>query len=130
MGSCNQCGKCCEAIVLNIPMSTILRIAKSKENKFSDPSYKFCSIHWHEISQTEAFMINPYLKDQERCKKINNAYFYTCDKFGKESRLCMCHDTRPPVCKGYPWYSKDVHPEDPLYSASCGFKTDGILVKK
>jgi len=30
-----------------------------------------------------------------------------CDMYDRDSRLCTAHDSRPPVCSGYPWYGHD-----------------------
>jgi Fe-S-cluster containining protein len=27
---------------------------------------------------------------------------YRCDRFDDETRLCLAHDERPPICRAYP----------------------------
>jgi Fe-S-cluster containining protein len=132
MGHCNQCGKCCEAIMLPHSPEQIKEIVKShKENNYiSDPSWEFALNHWHVMSKEQAFKLNPYLALQKERVNKPNVYFYACDKFGKKSRLCLCHDIRPPVCINYPWYNGGVEYRESFYSETCGFKEDQILRKE
>lgn len=36
---------------------------------------------------------------------------WKCDAFDPATRRCTAHDTRPPICRGYPWYG-DAPPAD------------------
>lgn len=54
--------------------------------------------HWRRISQAEA---------RRRLPRMNGpkgTYYYECDMFDPEENLCTAHDTRPDVCRGFPWY--------------------------
>lgn len=35
----------------------------------------------------------------------------TCDMFDPATNLCTAQDTKPPVCRDYPWYSDEPTPE-------------------
>jgi Fe-S-cluster containining protein len=56
---------------------------------------------------------------------------FSCSAFDPISRLCTAHDSRPPICRGYPWYGEI--PEagyERLASPRCSFWADVPLDKR
>jgi Fe-S-cluster containining protein len=53
-----------------------------------------------------------------------NAHLYSCDQLGEDG-LCTAHETRPLVCRGYPWYGAPVR-DMPLADPRCGYAHDQV----
>ncbi len=78
----------------------------------------FAAEHWHPLTRPEAMQRNPFYVSRLPA----NANLYWCDQLGGDG-LCMSHDTRPLVCRGYPWYDRPVR-EMPLADPDCGYVYD------
>lgn len=123
-GTCNMCGKCCEAIHIPHSMEKVKRIASIGYSADA----KFIAENWIPISREEAFTINPYLaakaKEEHAGQLLNEGHYYTCTKLDKETKLCTVHEERPPICSGYPWYGKMPNIHEVLYDENCSYKVD------
>ena len=108
MTECAKCGDCCENIYIGLTPPDITRM-------LADPyiagatrrSLEFVQHHWSLLWQS------------------GQGRGYECDMFDKVSRLCTAHDSRPPICQGYPWYGKK--PDRELVkdmSPRCSFNAD------
>lgn len=80
---------------------------------------RFLAEHWHEITEEEAFKINPLLRmhldaDPEIAER---AHYFTCDVYDHEGKRCGAHEDRPNICRVYPSQGYDTLP----YSATCGY---------
>lgn len=113
-GSCNLCGRCCEAIALRDDWTRL-------ENYQGGGDRGFVAKHWKPISKEEATKVNAYLLSNPNFQAYN---FYTCDWFDKEKRICSHHEERPSVCRDYPWYGGQVRTDEVFYSEDCGYKID------
>jgi Fe-S-cluster containining protein len=130
---CNCCGDCCKVISTAKPLRAYREGAKQyapwveywraggdalpegwepgdrllAEKQHADCS--FVAAHWHRISQAEA---------AERLPGMGypGAYFYACDMWDSETKLCRAGDGRPPICKDFPWYGRPPG-ERPLHRA-------------
>ena len=48
-----------------------------------------------------------------------------CVNYDIESRACLAYDTRPPVCRDYPFYGKEADPAlDPGGRIACGYQAE------
>jgi Fe-S-cluster containining protein len=47
-----------------------------------------------------------------------------CANYDIENRSCLAYDTRPPVCKDYPFYGKSPDTGDPGGRIACGFQAE------
>lgn len=117
-GYCNMCGKCCEAIRLNMSPDE-MSYGNSKD-------LFFVRRHWHPIAEPDAFAINPVLRLQAEAAIVPSPrYYYTCDMYDKATKRCMAHDERPDVCSRYPWYDNDEGAPDSefmsWYSPTCDY---------
>ncbi len=89
--SCLQCGTCCDPILLRATKREI-REDRSLEGD------EFILLHWHRISQREAFRKRPILRQSHyrgRC-------YYVCDRHDPTTRQCTAHEERPPICDAFP----------------------------
>jgi Fe-S-cluster containining protein len=93
-----MCGACCDPIRLEVTKKTV------RENNWN--SGPFVLKHWRRISRAKAAALNPLLL------KNPGGYFYACDAYDKERRLCTAHDTRPAICSGFPWYNEPPYSQD------------------
>ena len=89
--SCLLCGTCCDPILLR----------STKREIRENPAFEgdeFILRHWRRISAQEAFQRRPTLRESHyrgRC-------YYLCDRFDPESRRCLDHESRPPICRSFP----------------------------
>jgi len=80
----------------------------------------FAAEHWRPLTRAEAMHRNPYYT----ARLPESAHLYTCDQLGADGR-CQAHETRPLVCRGYPWYEqapRDMQLADP----HCGYFLDVV----
>lgn len=117
--SCNQCGMCCKAIILNVSMDDVKRMAETPKS-----DAMFISKNWKEITKEEALLINPHLQNWIDRPNIAPPYFYMCELLGSDNK-CTVHDGgQPGTCTGFPWYGHGPIENFLLYSKDCGFKGD------
>jgi Fe-S-cluster containining protein len=89
---CARCGDCCERIWLSVLLERLREWLE--EDSDHGRNARFILEHWHVQGSDE-----------------DGDAFYTCDAFDAVHRLCTAHETRPPVCSGYPWYGKGPRPD-------------------
>lgn len=127
MGKCTMCGKCCEAITLNASKHEVRKARKSQTGANRD-TCELIIKSWKRISQKQAYRINPYMKIVDARLKVKDwkhaPFYYSCQNYDKETRMCKIHDHRPPICSGYPWYGGNPSVTEELYSEDCGYKID------
>jgi Fe-S-cluster containining protein len=140
-GKCNCCGMCCSAITVSKSMKQITNCSAvrhyietgeiTNHEEFPDTIVDalFIYLNWKQISEHEAFKINPYLKKWGR-DKGHKRFFYTCTKFDKENRVCTVHDHNPKVCRKFPWYDGKPIVGEILYSPNCGYTVDTLKIKQ
>lgn len=105
MSECIKCGDCCEFIGLGV------RLGRIKANpKFPDRDFILQHFSPREAPKEK---LNPLMSD----KCFDGFYWYKCDLFDEETRLCKDYENRPAICRNYPSSHK---PKD-LLSARCGF---------
>lgn len=97
MTECSKCGLCCERIAIGWNPEEVEDMVAGWENPGVNvqEDVAFIKKHWS--------LIDPKPTDHV----MSSAYYAKCDMFDVENRLCMAHEDRPPVCKGYPWYGND-----------------------
>lgn len=93
MTECNQCGNCCDPVILTADMLTYVR-TQMQANVNVSYDVQFVTDHWTVIAD-------------------KGDYFQlSCDMFDSENRLCTAHAGRPLVCSGYPWYGQEPTTRD------------------
>lgn len=82
--------------------------------------YQFAAAHWQPLTRAEGMRRNPiYTAHLDR-----GAHLYSCDMLGADG-LCQAHETRPLVCRGYPWYGQP--PRDMvLADPDCDYYEDWV----
>lgn len=141
MTDCAKCGDCCE----NIGTSWNLEYLKSSVDKWlkgPDPETDLDSfVEW--MQESDSWKDQPVdVAIRTRRNSILNYHFvrdywvsqleepredgsdrWTCLAFDTETRLCTAHDSRPPVCSGYPWYGQEPK-KDTWLHPRCSFQAD------
>jgi len=121
MPSCNKCGACCRVLTLPQSPDEVRQIAAVTSILGMPSDHRFAAEHWHPLTRAEAMQRNPLYTMQLK----PDAYLYRCDMLGDDG-LCKAHETRPSVCRGYPWY--DEPPRDmPLADPDCDFYEDVVM---
>jgi Fe-S-cluster containining protein len=118
MNLCNRCGACCRVLVLAQSPDEVRDMA-AVTNILGIPSdFTFAAAHWHPLTREEALARNPFYVHALPAE----THFYRCDQLGADGQ-CQAYETRPLVCRGYPWYGQA--PRDmPLADARCGYAYD------
>lgn len=114
--TCTKCGDCCETIWVKWSFKDLdYAVAKFPPNSaygnMTNNNY-------------DAWFIKKYWKIvDERDGRTR----FSCEWWDKETRLCTAHDSRPPICKNFPWYGKEpvAAALDPL--PRCSFWQDVIF---
>jgi Fe-S-cluster containining protein len=120
MDLCNKCGACCRVLTLEQSPAEVQAIAAVTKVLGIPSDHVFAAEHWHPLTRAEAMQRNPFYVR----RLSEGAHFYWCDQLGADGR-CTAHETRPLVCRGYPWY--DQAPRDmPLADQDCGYVYDWV----
>ena len=118
MGECNMCGACCRVILLEQSPEEVQGMAGITSVLGIPSDYTFVAKHWRPLTREEAMQRNPFYTQ----RLPENSHLYTCDQLGPEGQ-CLSHESRPFVCRGYPWY--DQAPKHmPLADPDCSYKVD------
>jgi len=91
---CNRCGECCRVIHI--------RYTKKALRKIGGSDAEFILKYWHRISRKEAYKRRPILKTRD----WSGFYFYTCDAWDEKTHLCKMYESRPEVCRDFPFYGE------------------------
>lgn len=119
MTECNKCGDCCETITFS-QIEKVTDIVKW----VTHPDSQFINREDLDVNVIDALFItdNWELNDDEKT--------YHCNKFDKVNRLCSMHESRPYVCRGFPWYGKETHEEAISIYKNCSFWADIKMEEK
>lgn len=119
-GDCNRCGACCRVLTVEQSPEEIQAIALLTRVLGIPSDMTFAAEHWHRLERAEALQRNPFYVS----RLAPSAHLYWCDQLGADG-LCMSHDSRPLVCRGYPWYDQAPR-QMPLPDTDCGYIVDQI----
>lgn len=98
---CKRCGLCCaELFIEGITVDEIL-------NRVDDPSYDFIKEHWKPLSFEEGLKRSPWVK----VFKGKKVAFFECDQYDADRHVCSCHESKPSICQGFPYYGMLPDPE-------------------
>jgi Fe-S-cluster containining protein len=103
MIGCARCGACCEVIPLSATKKQVAQVTRGSGEPENTRSARFILKHWHRISRPTAEAINPRLTREN----TDGRYFFTCDQYDAEHRLCLAQDTKPNTCSLFPFYGGD-----------------------
>ena len=81
--TCEGCGDCCDPVLTTWDAHH----TEHAENR------AFARAHWHELPAPSP-----------------GRHRYQCDAFDPATRCCTAYATRPPVCRGFPWYGAAPSP--------------------
>lgn len=136
MTECGKCGNCCENIITSWDLSTL----EQNWNGWvvgPDPTVDLVAFDaWVRENGLEledalsrrkscyenyAFVKAHWTRQEER--PPDGSFVWDCAKFDSVTRECTAHESRPPICSGYPWYGKPPYRESNL-SPQCTFNAD------
>lgn len=124
MTLCNMCGDCCKVIATQKPLRHYRDVVQGYAQwvaywdsggeglpegwEPSDPQLartlfatsSFVVEHWHRITKREAWDRLPPMGGYP------GHYYYTCDMWDEDTKLCTAGEGRPPICGGFPWYGE------------------------
>jgi len=115
---CNRCGACCRVLTLAQSPEEVQNIAAVTTVLGIPSDHAFAAQHWHPLTRGEAMQRNPFYTS----RLAGDAYLYWCDQLGDDGR-CMAYETRPLVCRGYPWYDQPPRQME-LADRDCGYFYD------
>jgi Fe-S-cluster containining protein len=118
---CNQCGACCRVIKVDQSPDEIRAMAALTSAIGIPSDFAFVAAHWHPLTRDEAMAANPFYTS----RLPEDAHLYRCDQLGPDGR-CTAHETRPIVCRGYPWYGEDAR-DMALADPACGYAYDQVM---
>lgn len=124
-GKCNQCGICCKAIPMK-ESPYMFEIISKDPTSYGYADATFIVNNWEEISQEEAYEINPYLV---RGKRFHNGYgyhFYRCKSL--IGNKCSIQDCKPRLCERFPYNDNEDDTVNPgvLFTSDCGYRPDVV----
>lgn len=80
------------------------------------------------IPSSLGFKLHPHMRGRDLVDQDGNPtspVFYTCRHYSEEENWCMSYETRPDVCRGFPFYDGDVSTlEGSTLPPSCSFNAD------
>lgn len=121
MGMCNQCGACCRVLTLAQSPEEVQATAAVTRVLGIPSDAVFAAEHWHPLTREEAMQRNPFYVTHLPAA----AHLYRCDQLGADGR-CLAYETRPLVCRGYPWYGEPTRPME-LPDPDCGYAIDQVM---
>lgn len=134
---CARCGDCCESIYLFTSLDLKLwttEALKATPDPATDDGWAYWREHgWSDDHRATAERwYNPDGLLRANADFITARWTavgderWTCDAFDPDSRTCTAHDTRPPVCRDYPWYGKEPTPEAAaeIHNLRCSYLAD------
>lgn len=93
---CKKCGECCDLVTLKVKITPTL---------IPDSAPKgWLQKHWHLV------------------KKEGKRYGYSCDFYDKETHLCKIHNTKPPVCRNFPYQKQYPDDYQKFLPKECGYR--------
>lgn len=122
---CARCGSCCDPVTFaREAYDAVVKWSASAMAGVPDPGTDEGWPHWLAGGYTEdqrAAAIRRYApgsitrQDADflaaHWKPIDDKTC-ACDAYDREARLCTAQDSKPPVCRDYPWYGRDPGSED------------------
>jgi Fe-S-cluster containining protein len=121
MSACNRCGACCRVLTLEQSPAEVQQMSVLTGVLGIPSDYQFAARHWHPLSRDEAMRRNPLYTSRLPV----DAHLYRCDMLAADG-TCQAHETRPLVCRGYPWYGeppRDIELADP----DCDYYEDWVM---
>ena len=131
---CARCGACCDPVPFSAEkLEAALRWSTAALDGVPSPEDDWP--HWlkhgwpEEQKDQAAVFYDPAGKQRENADFIAAHWKplddrnCACDAYDPETFSCTAHDTRPPVCRDYPWYGREPADADRL-PKQCSYLAD------
>jgi Fe-S-cluster containining protein len=135
---CARCGNCCENIVCDSYDSAVKWAADALEG-VPDPGTDEGWAYWREHGcggddQPQDLAVRKFAEGgRTRADgdflaahwRTEDGEHYACDQFDPVTRECKAHESRPPVCRDYPWYGDEPSAaRGPNMGLQCSYLAD------
>ena len=109
---CSRCGACCKLAVSEYSY-TQLKQRASRGDKFSE---EFIKVFVPFESEEDAKKVNPeYFELLNTLVDDTRIYYYYCPKV--KDNLCTIYESRPSICKDYPYHPLKLLPSECSFNA-------------
>lgn len=129
MTDCAKCGDCCDPVAFDIRAykrknPEWKRFAAAADPRTDEGWSEWTAVGWDDSTR------------ETRIRDWLDSRFITanwlplgdgdslCAAFDPETRLCMAHDDRPPVCSSFPWYGRPPTNDFTSLNDHCSFWAD------
>lgn len=124
------CGACCDPVLLSYRREWLDQLAADHPSERTETDSRFTSIHWHLIGVMVADAqaehgYRPLAPGEPEPFDFAGEWRYSCDAYDPQSRLCMAHADRPPICAGALWYGGPPKPHSSQFHDPT--RPDGLL---
>ena len=115
---CARCGSCCDPVSFDPEsLGRVARWSTAALEGVPDPStdegWAYWLEHGHADRERTARAFDP-AGDYRANADFIAAHWHpagernvACDAYDPETRLCTARESRPPVCRDYPWYGRE-----------------------
>jgi Fe-S-cluster containining protein len=127
---CARCGDCCQDITLSVALESLTPWTSGALASTPDPGTEEGWLWWTDTQRPGAWsqdqreqaiaQYDPHGTRRRNADFLTEHWhesapgqdgpLYACDRFDPDTRLCVAHEQRPPVCSGYPWYGRPPRP--------------------
>lgn len=133
---CARCGKCCDPVPFTREQyDTVVKWASAALDGVPDPADDAGWAYWLERGHPVNGREDAVRRFAPSSMMRENADFLAahwkpvsdetcaCDMYDADSRLCMAQDSKPSVCRDYPWYGRE--PDDGTFlPLQCSYWAD------
>jgi Fe-S-cluster containining protein len=105
---CSACGDCCDPVWFPLPPAEIRQGAEVARRPDDAANLRFARDAWTWTGEVDDLA----------------GWAYRCAMFDEATRRCTAHETRPPVCRGYPWFDDVPRRGLPLLPTRCSHWAD------
>lgn len=115
------CGACCDPIVLpygpfDIATSHREDLVWMRNNTTHIPAREGKPAYLAHLAHPGRVLVSEH-------GQPTNMFFYRCHHYDRDTRSCMAHDTRPAMCRDYPWHGLPPNRAKAL-PKTCGYLVD------
>ena len=117
---CARCGACCDPVPFTREQyEAVVKWTTAALENVPDPADNQGWTHWERLGWDDREVAIRRFTPGSRMREDANflaAHWKpvsdttcACDMYDPESRLCTAQDSKPPVCRDYPWYGREPH---------------------
>ena len=125
MTTCNDCGACCNPVVLPVSPAQMAALGV----RLTDGAW--LREHLHPIPRRDGMARQPWARGRGWSERIDGhgqpvieaAFYYECDRYDPVAKRCTDYEGRPSMCRDYPWSGGPPNPDADL-PPTCSYRAD------